>query len=105
MTYREMYSYLVEDAKEAGVTVKLVSSGILLDYAGMNSEAAEEIGFKMPCDTIYIKKSLSWKSRYHTLNHEMVEMGCMEGGRRYWPAHRKALGLERSGVVGSKILN
>lgn len=105
MTHKEMYYYLVEDAKKAGVTVRLVSSSTLLDYAGMNSEAAKGLGFNIPDETIYIKGSLSWKARYYTLNHEMVEMGLMDGGSRYWPAHKRALKLERSGVIGARILN
>lgn len=105
MAYREMYNYLKKDAKDAGVEVKLVSSKTLLDYAGMNSSVAERIGFEIPDDTIYIKKSLSWKERYHTLNHEMVEMGLMGGGKKYWPAHKKALELERSRVIGASYLD
>jgi hypothetical protein len=91
MDYQQLYDDLVVHAKHYGIKVELKDSGILNDYAGMNSEAAKKFGFPMPAMRVYIKRSDPIKTKYHTLNHECVEMGLIKQGDTYWEAHLKAL--------------
>jgi hypothetical protein len=92
--YRDALEDLQETCEKKGIKVEFVGDDVLQDYIGMNSEAAKAMGFKMPPNTIYVSKTLHAKIKYETLVHEMVEMGLMREGRKYWPSHLVALKKE-----------
>lgn len=96
MNYLSRYLNLLRKCKESGITVHLVATKVLHDYAGMNDEIARKLGFKkLPNRTILIDKNMSVKTKYETLVHEIVEMKLMEKGTKYWTAHLKALKAEK----------
>jgi hypothetical protein len=92
--YKDALEGKLAVCRDKGITVKFVGDDVLQDYIGMNSEAAKAMGFKMPSNTIYIGKELHAKIKYETLVHEMVKMGLMKEGKRYWPSHLVALKKE-----------
>ena len=92
--YREQYKELVGLAHRKGLHVRLVEDKATRDFVGMNYEAAKAFGYNIPDKTIYIDKNLDWGTKCHTLRHELVEIGFMEHGDRYWAAHKKALKRE-----------
>lgn len=96
INYKRAYQNLLQLAQKRGLTIVLVPKNILKDYAGMNSEAARDMGFNMPDDTIYLAKSLSPKIRYETLRHEISEVFEMKKGKSYWDAHQMSLGVEKT---------
>jgi len=96
-TERSQYLKLLNQCKNNKIKVKLVDSRKLLDYLGMNDEAAKKLGYrKLPNKTILIDKNLSVKTKKRTLKHELVEMNLMEKRHMpYWKAHAKALKAEK----------
>lgn len=91
---------LVKYAKKQGIAVKFVDSKILKDYAGMNPEAAEAMGFPdydgdKQTKEILIDRTLPEETQTRNLKHELVEMRLMQKGMKYWEAHEIALGKER----------
>jgi len=95
--YRERFERLAEQARQMGYRVVFVKPRVLHDYAGMNPEAARVMGYPMPANEIRIVDEMDWKDNYRTLKHELVEMGLMKGGMRYYPAHVMALRYEHEG--------
>ncbi len=91
------YSRLKNECKGKGIKVKEVRHRSILDYAGMNDEAAKKLGFrKLKDKTIWIDKNLCSKTKYRTLKHELVEMNLMEKKRMpYWKAHAIATEKEK----------
>ena len=95
MDYHKLYDDLVQYANSNGIKVQLKEVDVLYDYAGMNSETAKKFGFPMPDRCIYIKQSDPIETKYHTLNHECMEIGLVKKGDSYWEAHVKSLKRER----------
>ncbi len=93
--YEDGLAKLRQQARQKKIAVRQVPQKRLKDYAGMNSEAAKEMGFQMPKRTILVSKSLSNRAKYHTLKHELSEYDSMKRGKRYWPAHLNALKAEK----------
>ena len=79
--------------KKKGVKVKLVTSRVLDDYAGMNPRAAKDMHFNgCPKDAILIRRDLSLRDKDQTLRHEVFEQNEMKrNGGKYYPAHKKAM--------------
>ncbi len=92
--YKQLYQELKNKSKSQGYKVKEVSDKVTEDYVGMNPKAGDTIGFEIPKDTIYIDRNLTYAAKYHTLNHELIEIGLMKKGMSYWIAHKKALKKE-----------
>ena len=91
---------LVKYAKKQGIAVKFVDSKILKDYAGMNPEAAEAMGFPdydgdKRTKEILIDRTLPEETQTRNLKHELVEMRLMQKGMKYWEAHEIALDKEK----------
>lgn len=93
--YKERYNHLVAEAHKKGLRVHTVRDAKTRDFVGMNSQAAKAFGLKMRPNTIQIDKNLNLKEKCHTLRHEIVEFGLMKKGMKYWPAHKRALRLEK----------
>jgi len=94
------YKDLLKYCRSKKIRVRHVPSRQLMDYAGMNDEAAKKLGFKrLPNKTILIDRRLPVKTKLKTLRHEVVEMGLMEKGEPYWRAHRTATRRERRGIL------
>lgn len=94
--YRDKFEELVALANRQGFRVEFVPDKVTYDFVGMNPEAASDIGFSCPKDTIQIDNNLNWKERYHTLKHELIELNVMsKTGCKYGPAHVFALEHER----------
>jgi hypothetical protein len=99
INYNTELTKLLRKCKTLGITVKFVPDFATRDYVGMNSEAAKELGYPMPHNTIYIDNNLSTEATYHTLKHELDEMTEMKTrGTRYWDAHCHALATEKEPV-------
>jgi len=100
-TDRSKYLSLLRSCKDKGYTVKLVKTGVLKDYAGMNDEVAKRIGFKhngkkLKDKTILLDINLPVQRKIKDLKHEVVEMNLMEKTKiPYWNAHLKALKAEK----------
>ena len=98
-SYKKSYEKLLKVAQDHGLKVLIVPKSMLKDYAGMNSRAADSMGFKMPDDTIYLAKALTIRGRYHTLRHEISEFFEMEKGHPYWTSHVTSLKIEDKGSL------
>ncbi len=95
MTYKERFQDLKDYAKWLGYKVEFVGNGILKDYGALNPEVEKQWG--VGCTKcIYIDKTYSWEKKYRTLHHELEEMGLMEKGWKYWPAHVRSLKDEKN---------
>jgi hypothetical protein len=95
--YKRLYEDLLEQAKSDGWTVTYVGNSKLLDYQGMNPEAAKEMGYtpEIGKREIHMQRSCkTWKHKYQLLWHELFEVHRMERGESYWDAHRKSLAEE-----------
>jgi hypothetical protein len=93
--WRKEWEYLIALAEKYHLKVDLVTSYFLHDYVGMNPEAAREMGFHIPENTIWILKSLPLSAKCHTLHHEIAEYHHMKKGMKYYPAHVEALREEK----------
>lgn len=76
------------------------NSKVLKDYAGMNPEAARDIGFPdidkdESTQEIIIDNSLPLETQVANLKHELVEVKLMRSGMQYWQAHELALKSEK----------
>ena len=88
--FRNKFLNLKRAAEQKGYTVRLVPSKKLGDFAGMNPEAAERMGYPEPKDTFDIDAGMSWELKFRTLVHELREYGKMKKGASYWKAHKYA---------------
>jgi hypothetical protein len=92
---RKIFKDKCAKLKKKGVKVKLVTSKVLEDYAGMNHHAAKDMHFpksKCPKNTILIRRDLMPKAKIQTLDHELYEIDVMsKNGNQYFPAHKKAM--------------
>ncbi len=98
VNYREAYQNLKQKCTGSGIKVEEVCDSKTKDFVGMNPEAAKAFGYKgIGKNTIYIDNWLDNKAKYHTLKHELIEMKLMDGGKKYWAAHKIALKREKYG--------
>ena len=95
MNYKAKYKQLVAEAHKKGLHVSHVKDKATRDFVGMNPQAAKAFGFKVRTNTIMIDKNLNLRDKCLTLNHELIEVDLMKKGMKYWPAHKRALKLER----------
>ncbi len=96
--YRQLYNSCIVQAKKMGFSVREVGSYSLRDYAGMQPLAAKKLGYDMPPKVIHIDKDMSYKDKFKTLNHELIEIRKMQQGDSYWNAHKVA--LEKEHMIG-----
>ena len=77
--------------------VKTVPTKILHDYAAMNHEAGNILGFHpLPNkNEILIADDIHGKEKKKTIVHEVTEVLLMRKGLSYWEAHIKALKAEK----------
>jgi len=86
--WEERIRLLLRLAKEHGIKVNFNKGKWLHDYAGMNSEAAKAFGYPNTVDgEVEIDSTLPLKRQCENLQHELNELGLMEDGWEYWPAH------------------
>lgn len=90
---RKLFQNDCLNLKKKGVRVKVVTSKVLDDYAGMNHRAAKDMHFpNCPKNVILIRRDLPAKDKRQVLRHEIFEESAMKrNGNRYIPAHRKAM--------------
>jgi len=93
MTFKDRFRNLANEARKKGLHVHFVRN--LKDYAGMNWKIARSMGYSCAPKTILIASNMTWETKYRTLRHELVEVGLMKSGMKYWPAHCRALKSER----------
>lgn len=105
MTYKQKFQDLLDYCTNIGITVVLLFSDELRDYAAIHSDIGNILGFtvdgqRMPDNTIYLDGNFSRggrnKVRYLTLKHEIIEMDLMRKGISYWDAHCQALIAEQN---------
>jgi hypothetical protein len=90
------YKQLVEHAHDCGLKVRKVSSKRILDYAGMNPDAAKVFGYtNIRKKEILIDKNLPHHTVLRNLRHELIEKELMDKGKKYFPAHKLALKREK----------
>ena len=92
---RQLFKRDCDKLKGKGYNVKLVTSKVLDDYAGMNHHAAKDMHFplsKCRKHEILIRRDLPPKTKRKTLKHEVFEIDVMKkNGNKYIPAHKKAM--------------
>ena len=95
---QEELNKLVQYANSNGYKV-IFNSKVLKDYAGMNPEAAKDIGFpdidgNSKTQEIIIDDGLPLETQVANLKHELTEVKLMRQGMVYWQAHELALKSE-----------
>ena len=93
--YKKKFQELVDLAAGQGLKVEIVPDKVTYDFVGMNPLAARQLGFECPPRVIQIDDHLNWKEKYHTLKHELIELGLMSEGMSYGSAHKIALRYEK----------
>lgn len=81
--------------KKPSTFFKIKEVSNLKDYDGMNYYAAKAMGYKpipKKNEILIDRKSINKKE---TIKHELIEYELMRNGTSYWPAHCKALQLEK----------
>jgi hypothetical protein len=95
---------LVSEANSKGWKVVMVGPEKIKDYAGMNSIVAVKLGYPTTPNTIEIDGSMPLGKQCQTLKHELDEVGTMQQGVPYWPAHNQALQTENQIPVASRAV-
>lgn len=78
---------IIAEAERRGFKIEYKTDTYFRDYAGMNPEAAKDLGWQCPKNVIRIDRSLSEEDKYHTIKHELEEYDKMHN--RNWD-YRKA---------------
>jgi hypothetical protein len=90
--WKQRYYDLVEKMKSEGYNVTYKGDNDLLDYAGMNYEAAKAMDYDRPIkrNEVQLARGMTWEKKYKTLWHEYEqEIPLMKkNGGKYFPAHR-----------------
>lgn len=95
---------LVEYANSKGFQVNFVTDGELNDYAGMNPQAADVMGYEdIEHDELKIDGNLDLDTQVNNLRHEIIEKDLMKKGMKYYPAHVIALKLEKYDLMGDEL--
>jgi len=89
--FMEKYHDLADRARQKGLVVEFKSDKVLKDYLGMNWLVGKQLGFPIPDHCLYISDSASWKDKYETLVHELIEVKYMTRDDTYWPGHCRAM--------------
>ena len=97
-TLEKDWKRLVAMAKAEGFHLNFHGKQLLKDFAGMNYEAAQAMGYpEHDPEEIIIDVSLPLKRRVQNLRHEIVERTIMKDTHcKYWTAHIQALRAEKA---------